>query len=136
VCALLEKLDVWDRVCLGAFSDRRVKRVRQLSSGRACTSMGPAATATAVLSAATSGRMPRLGANCLQVPECQYGVRIVTDRFVRAAHAAHLPVQVWTVDDPKSMQRLLDLGVDAIMTNRPSVMFDVLAARAAEAART
>lgn len=136
VCALLHKLDAWDRVCVGAFSDRRVKRVRQLSGGRACTSMGPAATATAVIAAATTGRMPRLGARCLQVPECQYGVRIVTEQFVNAAHAARLPVQVWTVDDPKTMQRLLDLGVDAIMTNRPRVLFDVLAARAAGAART
>lgn len=136
VCALLERLDVWDRVCLGAFSDRRVKRVRQLSRGRACTSMGPAATATAVLSAATTGRMPRLGAQCLQVPEFHNGVRIITERFVSAAHQAGLPVQVWTVDEPRSMQRLLDLGVDAIMTNRPRVLFDVLAARAAGAART
>jgi glycerophosphoryl diester phosphodiesterase len=131
VCALLERLNAWDRVSLGAFSDRRVKRVRALSRGRACTSMGPGATATAVLAAATTGRMPRLGARCLQVPECQYGVRIVTERFVTAAHRARLPVQVWTVDDPKAMHRLLDLGVDAIMTNRPRVLFDVLAARAA-----
>ena len=98
--------------------------------------MGPAATATAVLAAATTGRMPRLGARCLQVPEFQNGVRIVTERFVNAAHAARLPVQVWTVDDPKTMHRLLDVGVDAIMTNRPRVLFDVLAARAAGAART
>jgi glycerophosphoryl diester phosphodiesterase len=135
VCALLERLDAWDRVCLGAFSDRRVQRVRQLSRGRACTSMGPAATATAVISAAASGRMPRLGADCLQVPIRERGVRIVTERFVQAARRARLPVQVWTVDEPRTMHYLLDIGVDAIMTNRPRVLFDVLAARAAGAAR-
>jgi glycerophosphoryl diester phosphodiesterase len=136
VCALLDRLDAWDRVCLGAFSDRRVERVRQLSGGRACTSMGPRATATAVLVAAASGRMPRQGADCLQVPIRDRGVRIVTARFVRAAHRAGLPVQVWTVDQPRTMHYLLDLGVDAIMTNRPRVLFDVLAVRAAGAART
>jgi glycerophosphoryl diester phosphodiesterase len=136
VCALLERLDAWDRVCLGAFSDRRVQRVRTLSRGRACTSMGPAATAAAVLAAAGSGRMPRLGADCLQVPIRERGVRIVTERFVRAAHRARLPVQVWTVDDPATMRYLLDIGADAIMTNRPRVLFDVIAARAAGAART
>jgi len=136
VCALLDRLDAWDRVCLGAFSDRRVQRVRQLSRGRACTSMGPAATATAVIAANASGRMPRLGADCLQVPIRDRGVRIVTERFVRAAHRARLPVQVWTVDEPRTMHYLLDIGVDAIMTNRPRALFDVIAARAAEAART
>jgi glycerophosphoryl diester phosphodiesterase len=130
LCALLERLDAWDRVCLGAFSDRRVQRVRELGRGRACTSMGPAATAAAVLSAAAAGRMRRLGADCLQVPIRERGVRIVTERFVRAAHRARLPVQVWTVDEPRTMHYLLDIGVDAIMTNRPRVLFDVLAARA------
>jgi glycerophosphoryl diester phosphodiesterase len=136
LCTLLEKDDAWDRVCLGAFSDRRVKRVRQLSRGRACTSMGPAATATAVIAAATTGRMPRLGANCLQVPIRERGVRIVTQRFVDAAHGAGLPVQVWTVDDVATMHYLLDIGADAIMTNRPRVLNEVLAVRAAGAART
>jgi glycerophosphoryl diester phosphodiesterase len=136
LCALLEEHDAWHRVCLGAFSDRRVKRVRQLSRGRACTSMGPAATATAVIAAVTTGRMPRLGANCLQVPIRERGVRIVTQRFVDAAHRAGLPVQVWTVDDVPTMHYLLDIGADAIMTNRPRVLNEVLAARAAGAART
>jgi glycerophosphoryl diester phosphodiesterase len=136
LCALLEQHNAWDRVCLGAFSDRRIKRVRQLSRGRACTSMGPAATATAVIAAATTGRMPRLGAHCLQVPIRERGVRIVTQRFVDAAHRAGLPVQVWTVDDVPTMHYLLDIGTDAIMTNRPRVLNEVLAERAAGAART
>jgi glycerophosphoryl diester phosphodiesterase len=134
---LLERLDVWDRVCIGAFSDRRLARVRELSNGAACTSMGPRATAAARIAAAT-GRMPRLGADCLQVPIRRHGVTIVTERFVRAAHRAHLPVHVWTVDDPPTMHHLLDIGVDAIMTNRPRVAFGVIAERAAAepAART
>jgi glycerophosphoryl diester phosphodiesterase len=136
VCALLERHDAWERVCLGAFSDRRVQRIRQLSKGRACTSMGPAATATAVIAAASTGRMPRLGADCLQVPIRERGVRIVTERFVDAAHRAGLPVQVWTVDDVPTMNYLLDIGADAIMTNRPRVLYDVLSVRAAGAART
>ena len=65
--ALLDRLGAWDRVCLGAFSDRRLRRVREHTRGRACTSMGPAATAAARV-AALSGRMPAPGARCLQVP--------------------------------------------------------------------
>jgi glycerophosphoryl diester phosphodiesterase len=134
---LLHRLDAWDRVCIGAFSDRRLARVRELSGGAACTSMGPLATATARIAAVT-GRMPRLNADCLQVPIRHHGVTIVTERFVRAAHRSQLPVHVWTVDDAPTMHRLLDIGVDAIMTNRPRVAFEVTAVRAAapSAART
>jgi glycerophosphoryl diester phosphodiesterase len=53
-------------------------------------------------------------------------VQLVTERFVRAAHRARLPVQVWTIDDGPTMRRLLELGVDAIMTNRPSLAFEIV----------
>ena len=43
-----------------------------------------------------------------------------------AAHRARLPVQVWTIDDAPTMRRLLDLGADAIMTNRPALAFEIL----------
>jgi glycerophosphoryl diester phosphodiesterase len=137
LAAVLDRHDAWERVCVGAFSDARLRRIRALGRGRACTSMGPLAVATARVAAA-SGRMPRLGADCLQVPIRRHGVTIVTERFVRAAHRAHLPVHVWTVDDEATMHALLDIGVDAIMTNRPRVAFAVTAARAAAepAART
>ena len=90
--------------------------------------MGPRAVAVARVAAAT-GSMPRLGADCVQVPLRHGRVPIVTARFVRAAHRARLPVHVWTIDDERTMQQLLDLGVDGIMTNRPRLLRDVLAGR-------
>jgi len=87
--------------------------------------MGPGAVATARLAAAT-GRMPRLGADCLQVPLGQGPVPIVTRRFIDAAHRAGLPVHVWTIDDAPTMRRLLDLSVDGIMTNRPALLTEVV----------
>ncbi len=126
--ALIERLGAWGRVAFGAFSDRRLGRIRALSGGRACTSMGPRAVAAA-RTAALTGRMPRLGADCIQVPLHSGPVPIVTAGFVRAAHRAGLPVHVWTVNDEPTMHRLLDLGVDGIMTDRPRLLRDVLAAR-------
>ena len=126
--ALLDGLDAWDRVIVGSFSDRRLRRIRALSRGRACTSMGPHAVAVA-RAAALVGRMPRQGAECVQVPIRVDRIRIVTPGFVRAAHRAALPVHVWTVNDPAAMRELLELGVDGVMTDRPRVLRDVLAER-------
>ena len=60
------------------------------------------------------------------MPESWKGVRIVTPRFIRRAQERNLPVQVWTVDDPDDMRRLLEWGVDGIQTDRPDVLARVL----------
>ena len=128
LAALLDRLDAWERVCLGSFSDARLRRLRVLGRGRACTSMGPRALAIARV-AAVAGRLPRLGADCLQVPLRHRGVPIVTARVVRAAHRSGLPVHVWTIDDAPTMRALLDLGVDGVMTDRPAMLREVLTRR-------
>jgi glycerophosphoryl diester phosphodiesterase len=128
LAAVLERLNAWERVSLGAFSDRRLRRIRALGRGRACTTMGPVAVAVA-RAASLSGRMPRLGARGIDVPIRVRWFRILTARFVRAAHRAGLRVHVWTIDDEEVMHDLLDLGVDGIMTDRPTLLRDVFAAR-------
>jgi glycerophosphoryl diester phosphodiesterase len=126
--AMIDRLGAWDRIGIGSFSDRRLRRIRALSRGRACTSMGPRAVAAA-RAAALCGSMPRQGADCVQVPLRRGPIPIVTAGFVRAAHRAGLPVHVWTVNAEPSMHELLDLGVDGIMTDRPRHLRDVFAAR-------
>jgi glycerophosphoryl diester phosphodiesterase len=122
---LLDRLNACDRVCIGSFSDRRLRWIRERGRGRACTSMGPRAVALCRV-AATLGLMPCLGADCLQVPTDRGPIPIVTDGFVAAAHRAHLPVHVWTINDEPTIERLLALGVDGIMSNRPRLLLDVL----------
>ena len=128
LAALLDRLRAWDRVCIGSFSDRRLRRIRALGRGRACTSMGPRAVALARLAAA-SGAMPRLGADCVQVPIRRGPIPIVTKRFVEAAHRAGLPVHVWTINDEATIDELLDLGVDGIMSDRLGLLQGVFARR-------
>lgn len=117
-----------DRVCIGAFSDRRIAQIRQLLGPRLCTSLGP--RAVAALRAGSFG-LPRRRSKacCVQVPVRVRGHRLVDERFVRTAHGSGLAVHVWTVDDPVEMVELLDLGVDGIMTDRPRVLRDVLQSR-------
>ena len=60
-----------------------------------------------------------------QVPEVAGRLRVVSPVFIRCAHAAGLEVQVWTVDHPTDMRRLLEWGVDALITNRPDLAVQV-----------
>ena len=64
--------------------------------------------------------------NCLQVPPSQWGIPIVTPRFIKHMHALDKKVHVWTIDDKEEMQRLYDLRVDGIMTDKPSVLKEFL----------
>ncbi len=69
------------------------------------------------------GRPPYVA---FQVPEVAGPVRVVSPRFIRAAHRSGLPVQVWTVDRAEDIGRLLQWGVDAIITDRPDVAVRVV----------
>jgi glycerophosphoryl diester phosphodiesterase len=125
---VLRRTDAVDRVCIGSFSDRRLTRIRRTLGEGLCTSMGPREIAR--LRAASFGvPVGRLRGDCAQVPVRQGRVTIVDERFVSRAHRADLQVHVWTIDDAGEMERLLDLGVDGIMTDRAHVLREVLQRR-------
>ncbi len=88
-------------------------------------------TATAVFwQAVQDGRAPEPSRHvALQVPATFEHITVVDERFVTAAHDHGIAVHVWTIDEPEEMHRLLDLGVDGLMTDRPSVLDGVLRAR-------
>lgn len=127
---VVARFGAFGRVCFGAFSDRRLARIREVSGGAACTTVGPAAIARLRLASFGAGS-GAVDGEVLAVPPTLRGRTLVDRRFVAAAHARGLAVHVWTVDDPEHMRRLLDLGVDGIFTDRPLVLRDVLTARGA-----
>jgi glycerophosphoryl diester phosphodiesterase len=71
----------------------------------------------------------RLAASALQVPHRLGRVTVAGRSVVRRAHAVGVQVHVWTVDDPAEMRRLLDRGVDGLMTDRTDLLKDVLRER-------
>ncbi len=74
-------------------------------------------------------RVLRPAYDALQVPVSYLGILVITPRFVEAAHARGVRVDAWTIDDPAEMRRLLDLGVDVIITKRPARLAEVLEGR-------
>lgn len=125
LAAALRRTDALDRVCLGAFDDARLRRFRGMLGPRLCTSLGPRGTARVVAASRHIGR-PQFAAGCTQVPTTYRGRPLVDERFIDTAHRLGLQVHVWTIDDPAEITRLLDLGADGIMTDRPAVLRRVL----------
>jgi glycerophosphoryl diester phosphodiesterase len=127
--AALRRANAVDRVCVGSFHDRLTAQVRARLGPALCTSLGPRAVLALRL-----GRLRASTAGCAQVPPGLGRLRVIDRRFVAGAHRRGLDVHAWTVNDPAEMTRLLDLGVDGIITDDATALRDVLIARGAWAA--
>jgi glycerophosphoryl diester phosphodiesterase len=131
LAALLRRHDAVDRVCLGAFSHARLAKLRTLLGSDLLSCMSPKEVATLRLSGRVAGSAQRVAQVPVRygAPSGPKGVTVVTERFVHNAHRRRVPVHVWTIDDAVEMHRLLDLGVDGIMTDHPEILRDVLIER-------
>jgi glycerophosphoryl diester phosphodiesterase len=124
----LKRTNALDRVCIAAFSDRRLARIRRLTAQRVCTSAGPREIGQ--LRVGSFGYPSgTIGAACVQIPPSIGGRALIDRRLVDAAHRRGLAIHIWTIDHAPQMERLLDLGVDGIMTDRPAVLKAVLERR-------
>jgi len=117
-----------DRICIGSFSDSRLRRFRDAFGPRLCTSMGPREVMRLRLGSFGLPR-GRFAAACVQIPEVHRGVRLIDWRLLRLARKLGLHVHVWTVNDAADMQRLLDLGVDGLMTDETETLKQVFETR-------
>jgi glycerophosphoryl diester phosphodiesterase len=123
---LIERTNTWDRICVGSFSESRVVRAQRLAGPRLATSYGTRGVLNLRLRSWGVPAALRASAVAAQVPEAQSGIQVVDHRFVRAAHARGLQVHVWTINEPDRMHRLLDLGVDGIMTDHIDTLRKVM----------
>ncbi|MGM9474142.1 glycerophosphodiester phosphodiesterase [Pseudarthrobacter sp. YS3] len=137
LAAGIERHGAHDRVLVASFSDRRRRAVLKLlsrpvasSAGRVTISLfvllGPVLPVS-LLRVVMRGLLRDVQA--LQVPVRYGAVRVVTPASVRRAHTLGLVVHVWTINEPAEMHRLLDLGVDGIVTDRADLLTQVLQER-------
>jgi glycerophosphoryl diester phosphodiesterase len=126
LCRLIRKHGMMDKVAVGSFSGAVMDDFRR-TCPEVATSASPAevgkflAMQKAGLDGAYSPPM-----QALQVPEYMGGIRVLTRTFVEAAHSRNLVVQAWTVNETEDMQRLIDIGVDGLMTDYPDRLMKLL----------
>jgi glycerophosphoryl diester phosphodiesterase len=124
---VLRATNCWDRVCLTSFSGSRLDATRRLLPRPVCSATSPAGIGAIRAGLPVKTLTARFAARsvlCAQIP-----YSMATSRFLDRAHAAGLQVHAWTVNDQAVMGRLLDLGIDGIMTDNTVLLRDVLTAR-------
>jgi glycerophosphoryl diester phosphodiesterase len=117
-----------DRVCVGAYSMRMLAVARAAEAG-VCTSACGNEIRLALYRSWIRWPIGRQRYLAFQVPERAQGHRIVSRQFIAAAHRASKLVQVWTVNHESDMRRLIALGVDGLITDRPDLGLAVARAR-------
>lgn len=121
-----------DRICIASFSESRRRGVLRRLPGRVTSSAGTTVAGLFWLGSrhpllAPLAAVAARGVDALQVPEHHHGVRVVDARLVAAAHRYGLVVHVWTINDDAAMVRLLQLGVDGLVTDRTDVALPIVA---------
>ncbi|MGH3089479.1 MAG: glycerophosphodiester phosphodiesterase [Rubrobacteraceae bacterium] len=133
VLRVIEECGAEKRTLVASFSHAVMRRFRKVSGGRIPTAASRFEISVFYfLSRACLEKLVPVEYEALQVPVKHRGLEIVTPRFIRAAHSRGVRVDAWTINDEKEMRRLLDLGADVIMTDRPEALSRVLAEREPE----
>jgi glycerophosphoryl diester phosphodiesterase len=126
LCETIRTFDMVDRVMVASFSAKVLKAFRRVCP-EVATSAGTGEVALFyVMNLVFLGRVYRSPFQAFQIPEYSSGLRVLTKKFVKTAHGLNLAVHVWTVNETTDMQRLLDLGVDGIVTDYPDRLISLL----------
>ncbi len=122
---MIKELNAFERVCVASFSSKRLQTVRR-KFPKACFSMGPREILKLLL-ASFGLYNQKVPGDCLQVPIYHYGIKLVTKRFVKYVQSIGLKIHVWTINDTNTMKKLINLGVDGIITDKPKSLKNLLA---------
>ena len=125
---IIKEMKCFSRSCLASFSSSRLNRIRKLAGPEVCTSSGQMDIFKLICK--SLGISLRINtADCAQIPIKQWGVPILTKRFLRIAKKENKLVHVWTIDNKEEMFKLIDFGVDGIMTDKPSILKQAMTER-------
>jgi glycerophosphoryl diester phosphodiesterase len=126
LCQLIRDHSMADKVLIASFHQEAIEQFR-----RECPEVATSAGQNEVIVLFVLSKVLLEGvygpdSEAVQVPEYRSGLHVITPRFVDAAHHRNLQVHAWTINETEDMQRMLDLGVDGIITDYPDRLIDLL----------
>jgi glycerophosphoryl diester phosphodiesterase len=126
LCRTIQDHNMSQKVMIASFNTAALKKFRLICPAVATSAGASEAIWFYALQKIHMESAYTPNAQALQVPEDYGDLRVVNKKFVEAAHARNMRVQVWTVNDIDSMKRLLEHGVDGIMTDYPQKLIALL----------
>ena len=129
LCDLINKYQMQEKVIIASFHDETIKQFRDTCPG--------IATSAAKYEMAAFVLLSKIGLSGLISPQYQslqapyetsesYGIPVITEAVIRAAHAKNLKVETWTLNDPELMKTYISWGIDGVDTDRPDLMTKLL----------
>jgi len=126
LCQTIHTFGMAEKVMVASF-DSKVLKVFRRECPEVATSLSPHEVMWfCLMNFAYLGTAYRTAAYALQVPEYQGKLRVLTKRLVDTAHRLNLKVHAWTINETSDMRRLLNLGVDGIITDYPDRLITLL----------
>jgi len=120
-----------DRTLLTSADDAVIAELRSVLADTGVPVAVGASTGDCIafVKAAAGGGAPPPEPMALQVPTHFAGQPLVTPELVEFAHRHDVQVHVWTINEPAEIERLLDLGVDAVMSDFPIRVVEAIGRR-------
>jgi glycerophosphoryl diester phosphodiesterase len=125
-CALIHQYGREDDVLVASFHPAVMEQFRLACPGVATSGTEQEIRPFYILNRLRIDAIYPPAADAFQVPEYSGNLHVVTGAFVRGAHRHNIDVHVWTVNETADMERLLALGVDGIITDRPDRLLALL----------
>lgn len=129
LCDLIRKHNMQDRVMIASFHDEAMQNLRKTCPEVATSASRGEVTRFVLLGKVFLSSFVAPQYQSIQPPydpKESMNIPIMTERFIREAHAKNIKVEPWTVDDPELMQQYIEWGVDGIITDRPDLMIEIL----------
>lgn len=124
-CKLIRQYKMEQKVLAASFNHDNNVKFRQACPEVTSSGDQTETTQFVLLNFLGLGRLYSPEFAAFQVPLSQSGIPVVTQAFVDAAHERNVRVDVWTIDDPAEMRRLIQMGVDSIITDRPDLLMEI-----------
>lgn len=125
-CDLLREYNMTDKVLVASFDTTTMEAFRQTCPEVATSGTESEIRPFFILNTLFLGNLYSSAAEAFQVPEYSGDLHVLTQRFIDGANGQGVEVHAWTIDEREDMERLIALGIDGIITNRPDLLLEVL----------